>query len=248
MPYKRYAKKKKYYRKKTSYLRKGRFKKTYQKNRQNARRTKVGQPFPACLSIRNNWCENSADIAQAQPGAPTSATMIKLGSAYDPAASGGFTQESIQYHNIYRRYYAQYCVNYVKVSLKWRNTGTNDARIICGIADDQAVPPLFGNVNINEFEMQPYTQARVLESDQGSKYNRGTMTFKFNLNQWAKRMKIDPESRSATVLNDPLYYPVLWYAIQSENVATTALVKVDIQATFYTEYSKRLQQAIMQGQ
>lgn len=254
MPYKRYypktyRRKKRYYRRKNnSYAYPTKVKKTYHKNTQNARRTKVGQPFPACLSIRNNWCESSADIAQALPGAPTSRTMLKLGSAFDPAASPGLQQESIQYHNIYRNYYAQYCVNYVKVTLSWRNTSTNDARVICGIADDQAVPPLFTNVNINEFEMQPYTQALVLEADQGSRYNRGTMTFKFNLNKWAKRMKVDPESRAALVTNDPTTYPVLWYAIQSENVAATALVKVDITATFYTEYSKRLQQAIMQGQ
>lgn len=138
-------------RKSNSKYSKKKFDKTYSKNRQNSVNTKVGDPFPPQIATRNNWAETSADIAQALPGAPTVQTMLKLGSAYDPAAAPGLNQESIQYHNIYSRYYSQYCVTYVKVNIKWRNTGSNDARVICGISDDQN--PVWTNVNMNEFQM-----------------------------------------------------------------------------------------------
>ena len=225
---------------------KKKFNKTYSKNRQNTVNTKVGNPFPPQIATRNNWAETSADIAQIIPGSLTWNTLLKLGSAYDPAASPGLSQESVQFHNIYSRYYSQYCVTYVKVNLKWRNTGQNDARIVCGISDDQN--PTFTNVNMNEFQMANYTQTRVLEADQGSRYNRGNMTFKFNLNKWKKRNKINPEDWASVVATDPAKYPILYYAIQSESPAQTALVKVDITATYYTKYSRRNQTNIMKAQ
>lgn len=224
------------------------FRRSYHRNKQNTRMVKVGAPFPPCIATKNNWAETSADIAQATPGAPTVQTLLNLNSAFDPAAAPGLSQESVQYHDIYTRYYSDYTVTYVKVNLKWRNTGTNDCRIVCGIADDSQTPGQMGSINMNEMQMQNYTQTRVLESDQGSKYNRGNMTFKFNIAKWWKRMKLDPEDYSSTTPSNPLQSPVLWYAIKSENAALTALCKVDITATFYTKYSRRRDAAIMGAQ
>jgi len=246
MPYT--YKKKRTYRKRKNNTRttKSRFKKSYSSNRQNALVTKVGHPFPPNLATKNNWAETSVDIAQALPGTVFQANMLRLNSAYDPALSTALGQESVQYHNIYNRYYAKYYVSYVKVNLKWRNTGNNDCRIVAGISDQ--TNPIFLNVNMNEFQMAKYTQTKVLESDQGSRYNRGNMTFKLNLNHWAKRNKFNAENVSAAVNANPTQYPTLWFAIQSEDDAQTALAKVDITATFYTKYNQRIESTIMKAQ
>jgi len=74
------------------------------------------------------------------------------------------------------------------------------------------------------------------------------MSFKFNLSHWAKRNKYNPEDVSSNVLTNPQEFPTLWFAIQSEDDAQTALAKVDITATFYTSYNQRVESTIMKAQ
>lgn len=250
-PHRRVRKSKKYrakgkkFRKSTSQTSTKKYIRKYNKNTSNMLNINVPYPFPPQLKLKQNWAETSVDLAQATPGGPSIGGMLRLSSAWDPALSPVLNQESVQWHDLYSRYYSEYKVTYVLINILARNTGTNDVRLLFGIADDQNVP---GNItaNMNEMQMQNYTKTRILESDQGSKYNRAYYTFKFDVTNWTKRMNVDPEDHASIVATNPAKYPVLWYAIESENPAVTGLVKLDITMQFYNTYSRRNENALMQ--
>lgn len=237
--------KKRRFRKSSSQASTKKYFKKYNTNVSNMMNTNVPYPFPPQIKLKQNWAETSVDLSQALPGGPTIGGMLRLSSAYDPALSPVLNQESVQWHDLYSRYYSEYKVTYILVNILARNTGTNDCRLLFGIADDQVVP---GNItaNMNEMQMQNYTKTHILESDQGSRFNRANYTFKFNVARWAKRMNVDPDEWASIVATDPTKYPVLWYALESENPATTALVKLDITAQVYNTYSRRNENALMQ--
>jgi len=256
MPYKKYRKyRRRPRRKKGTYGNARKFTKTYNRNFHNkVARKAVIEPFPSTIKVRQNWA-SVADVIQQSAGPPSTLntlvinSILKLSSAKDPSFQPG-NQEAVQYHNLYSRYYGVYQATYAIVKLNLRNTGPLDCRVVAGIADNSAAVANMqtAGVNIEEMEMQKYTQSRVLENGNGSKFNRATMTFKFNVSKWSKRNNIDPENTSSSVLSDPGEYPILYIGIINDNApaaAAAAQITVDTKMIMWTKYSERKQEAIM---
>jgi len=249
-----YYKKKtrKNYRKKSSYGNNSRFTKKYTRNTHNKRAGKaVLEPFPAVLKVRSNWASIADVLEQTVKNELQIFDLVKLSSAKDPSSATG-NQEAVQYHNLYSRYYGVYQATYVTVKIALRNTGPLDMRVVAGIADNPAAVANMqtAGVNIEEMEMQKYTQSRVLESGSGSKYNRAYMTFKFNITKWAKRNNIDPEDSSSSVASDPGETPVLYIGIINDNSPSASVVSsitADTKMIMWTKYSERKQEAIMKS-
>lgn len=240
--------KKKY--KKSTYGANRKFTKSYNKNIVNRANPKaVIEPFPSVLKVRSNWCQSGQTITQAVNNQVYIVSALRLNSAHDPHLSLGIA-EQVQYHQLYSRYYGEYKSTYVKVKLDMRNIGPNDCRVVCGIVDDSSnVATMVANgVNIDELAMAKYTQTRLLENGNGSKFNRGSMTFKFNLSKWWKRTNIDPEDYSSSVSTSPGEYPVLYIALMNDPPAgatNPSEIAVTTKMQLWTEYSNRNQAAIM---
>ena len=235
---------------KTTYATGARTKKRFRRpNTGNKISVKVGNPWPRSIVTKNNWCENAFYLEQTAVGTPNYFSALRLNSAYDPNLNPALGQESVQYHSIYRRYYDQYIVQYVTIEMQVRNQGNSDCRILAGIADDQNMVQnmTVGPVSTAEAEMQSNVQTKILEGDQGSRYNRGKMYFKFSVTAWNKRMQRALNSQSALVNASPTIYPILWVGIDSEGT-NTAKVNIDFKASFTTRYFDRQQAAIMKAQ
>lgn len=249
MPYyskKRYPKRKRF----TTKGKASRFTKRYSTpNKQNKTYVKVGNPFPQAIQTKNNWAENNYTITQTGIVNPKYFGALRLNSAYDTNLDPAFNQESVQFHKIYSRYYDQYSVSYVTIAVKMRNTGTSDCRIVMGISDDQNTVTAMtaGNVTTAEATLQQQTQTRLLEANQGSRYNRSVMYFKYSVNAWNKRMHTNPAAASSVVNNSPAAYPLLWVGIASEGTAP-GVAALDFKATFTTRYFDRQDATIMGSQ
>ena len=242
------------YRKGKSTYNKRKFRKTYNKNYQNTKYLYIDEPFPPSIKTRQNWSRASTILAQGTANQQMVIEALRLSSAHDPAISIGGSQEAVQYHNVYSRYYDYYTASYATITIKLRNVGEIDMRVACAIADNQntASEMITTAVNQDEIEMQKYTQSRLLEADQGSRYNRGTMSFKFNLNTWAKRNKVDPSAHSSQVALDPNTYPLFYIAYVNDQPqlagSSPGQIVADIKMTLWNRYHERQQASLMKAQ
>ncbi len=245
---------KKSYRKKKKTSSKGkrkRFQKSFNHNNQNALFSYKGNPFPSCSLVKGNWVQSNGIVTQASVGLSQFQSLMNLGSAWDPNVSAGLGQEAVQFHNIYATYYQKYTVNYVSIEIMIRNavTSQDDCRVTCMCLDDQnQIAAMAGNVSADEISMQKYTQTRVLEADPGSRYNRCKLNFKFNVNKWRKRLKVDPENASALINANPTTFPIFAIMVQSDGAANQARIRYDLKTTYWTKYHTVDSSAIAKAQ
>lgn len=267
MPYKKkfYKKKpkKRVYRKKTAVTSNGRaatFNKMFKSNYTNLGTAWTSIPFPSVIKHRASWVENKYEMATTGGGLQyTQLPLIRLNDALDPfmiAAVPPLTQESVRYHTIYSRYYEQYSINfaYIKVEVRMplNNSGQaqgDDARVLMGIGDTVATSAI-SIPNVEEIEMFPGVQSRLIEASQGSKFNRQTLYFKFDVKKWWARNKIPNDARATPVGSSPAESPCLWalVAADTNNPFANVNVQFDFKGLFYTKYSVRDDEQLMTAQ
>ena len=230
---------------------KKRFRKTYNRNTQNRIKTYIDNPFPASIMTRQNCSQSGVVLTQSAIGAPEYDLLCKI-QASGPWQQSGLTSENVQYHRIYTSYYDKWMAHYAVLQIRVHNTGSDDCKVVLGLSDDQTqVTDLqSANVNIDEAGMLPFTQSKILESDGGSRYNRGTFNFKINITKWIKRMGVNPAQAygnlNAGVV--PQLYPILWMAFETVDGANPAKVNVTSKMTLYNRYFERQDDQLAKGQ
>lgn len=251
MPYYKKSRKRNYKKRKSNHLRRKGFKKVYRRNYQNTVKTYQGNPFPGKLKVKQNVSQCGVILQQSQAGAPTYEDIANLYQSF-PFQQSGLTNETAQWHRIYTDYYDKFRVEYAYVSLTITNSGQDDVKVVAAISDAESIVSDMqtANVNISEAAMQPWAQSRNLESSGGSRYNRCTFNFKFNLNTWAKRNDIIDTQRYGFLQGSttPIKYPVLYLAFQSIEGNNLAKINVQTRLSFYSTYFDRQDQEISKVQ
>jgi hypothetical protein len=242
MPYYKKSRKRTYKKKRSNRLARKGFKKRWNRNKQNQVKTYIGNPFPGRIKVKQNVSQCGTTINQSNINSVTYKSLINLYQSF-PFQQSGMTNESAQWHRIYTNYYDKFQVEFAYISVTIMNTGIDDCKVVAAISDDQDIVGNMqnNNVNISEATMQPWSQSRTLEANGGSRYNRTTFNFKFNLGTWAKRNNVTDAQRYGYLggSTTPVLYPQLYLALQSVQGNNLATINVQSKVSFYSSYFDR---------
>lgn len=241
-----YRKRKVYKKRKTSLTgRKGKFQRTYRKNSYNRVKTYIDNPFPGSIKTRQNCAQSGATYLQSVTNVPSYLELAKVVPTlpFGLVTGGANSNESIQFHTIYTKFYSFWKPSYASLQFTFHNQGTGDVKVVCGLADDQLMPSKMATalVSIDEAGMQPYTQSKILESTGGSRYNRHTFNFKISIAKWQKRMALTDAQTIAQLSGGglPQQFPVAYCAIQGADGTNLANLQVSSKMVMYNRYFDR---------